>query len=276
MKLNKAGMTDSLFEAKDYKSYLNERLRLNASIRGYQAQLAKAAGVGRSFLSQVVRGAVHLTPDHALAVSNFWGLNEDDATHFLDLVLLARSASPQLKSYLQRRIDRRRRRRARLLHRLKSSDRLPEEAQASYYTSWELAAVHCLLSIPEYQSEAALGKRLRLPPRTLSHCIRELERFGIIRSKASGWEVLKKRLFLPEDSPLARSYHCIWRSKAVTKLQVDLENSFHFTTLYALSKRDIRKLRIIILNAIEQMEQTVVPSMEEELVCFACDLFTVE
>src|SRR5436309_16129314 len=86
-----------LFTYTSYKAYLIDRIEQNKDLRGYQSQLARAAGCQRSFLSQVLNGKFDLSREHAAELSRFWGLDPLETEYFIGLVDLARAGSGHLR-----------------------------------------------------------------------------------------------------------------------------------------------------------------------------------
>jgi transcriptional regulator with XRE-family HTH domain len=94
-----------LFEYREYKTLIRAFIRANHAVYGYQSKMAKAAGCQRSFLSQVLNGTVHLTPEHAVRIAGFWQLDAAGTDFFVTLVMLGRAGNEELRSYLSGRLD---------------------------------------------------------------------------------------------------------------------------------------------------------------------------
>lgn len=267
-------MMTALYQDTDYKRFLAHTIAANKT-RGYQTRLAKAAGCQKSFLSQVLNTHIHLTLDHAAGLCHFWQLNEMDSAYFLDLVNFARAGSRELKEFLKKRMNKARKQAEHIASRIEHATFLPVDHLVAYYSNWYMAAIHVLLSISEYQTLEAIAHRLRLPLDLVASCVQELCRMSLIEATDHGWKVLQSDLFLQEGSPLVKTYHTAWRHKAITNLERTGPEALHYTTVYAMSRRDIEKLREKILHMIEEARQLMKPSPEEDMVCFACDFFRV-
>jgi hypothetical protein len=213
--------------------------------------------------------------DHAAGLCRFWKLNDDDTDYFLNLVSLARAGSRGLKQLLEKRIERARKRAEHIASRIEHATLLPIDHLVSYYSSWYMAAIHVLLSIPEYRTANGIAERLHLPHDLVETCLQTLSSMRLIEPRAGGWAVLQGDLFLQEGSPLVKTYHTAWRHKAITNLEKSHPDALHYTTVYAMSRSDIDKLREKILRLIEEGRQLMKPSPEEDMVCFACDFFRV-
>jgi hypothetical protein len=94
----------SVFEFEDYKQYLLARLR-GFDGRGAQSAVAGALRCKPSFLSKVLHRKTHLTPDHAVALAEYWGMQAREAEYFRELVQLGRAGTPLLRAVIQRRLS---------------------------------------------------------------------------------------------------------------------------------------------------------------------------
>ena len=94
-----------VFSAKTYKEYLHYQVDRHGHVKGYKSRLSEAARCQNSFLSQVLHSHADLTPEHALGLTYFWEFSEEERSHFLDLVHLARAGTVSLRDYLSHRLD---------------------------------------------------------------------------------------------------------------------------------------------------------------------------
>jgi len=62
----------NVFNHLDYKDFLKIQIEENHEAYGYKSRLAKAANCQKSFLSQVLNSHIHLTPEHAVGLCQFW------------------------------------------------------------------------------------------------------------------------------------------------------------------------------------------------------------
>src|SRR5476649_1674839 len=96
----------NVFSFMDYISFLRAKLKENASVYGYKAQLAEAAGCQRSYISQVLgEGSVHFTLEHTLGLAQFWNLSEAEKDYLIHLVLFARAGTKALKEHLRTKLE---------------------------------------------------------------------------------------------------------------------------------------------------------------------------
>lgn len=260
---------------KDYKDYLRARIRQNSKTRGYQSKLALAAGCQKSFLSQVLNTNIHLTPDHAFGLLSFWQLPESQADYFMTLVHLARAAKPALRSHLSARLDQIRKQKANLAARFSAPTITPSEASLRYYSSWELGAVHMLLTTKSYKSSRDISKRLKLSEERTVELLTTLERMKLAKSSGQSWAATSTNIHLGKGSPLLGMHLGNWRQRALQSALSSRAETVHYSGLYTLSATDYETLISMVVEFIERTRQLVVDSPGEDLCCFNCDLFWV-
>ena len=83
----------SVFSFSTYKAIMAHHL-LGATHRGELTRAAKVLGCQRSYLSRVISESLHLTPDHAFNLANFFKINHSEREYFLNLV---ETADPHLR-----------------------------------------------------------------------------------------------------------------------------------------------------------------------------------
>ena len=266
-------MQINVFESSDYRDFLAMKIAANAHNRGYKGRLAKGANCHHTFLSQVLHSSVHLTPDHAAGLSEFWNFTDKESEYFICLVNLARSSSQKLKDVLIKRIQLLKDESEHLGKKLKG-DELKDIADANlYYSSWQYAAIHVLVSIPQFRSQDAIAKKLLLPPKTVHKCLNELHAMGVIEPSGDGWIASKRNIHLPKESPLVGLHHGNWHHKVAGLLQQQTPEGLHYSSVHALSKKDFERIKALILECISNVKTIIQPSPEEVLVCFLCDFF---
>lgn len=259
------------FEA--YKALLKEKLKTFQGHRGVLVKLAVAAGCQRSYLSQVLNGHIHLTPDHALGVSEFFGFDEEQTEYFLTLVDYERAGSRKLKQRLKQRLEGIRKRNANLENRISANIVQTNESGYIYYSSWIWAAVHIAVSIPELQTVEAIAKHLQVPRDLVEQTLAGLLEMGLIKKTAAGWAYGGGEQHLSRKSALIALHHSNWRARAVLAAQTHLEQNYHYTGISSVSRYDLQLIREMLLETTEKIRKIIVLSKEEELICLNMDCF---
>ena len=145
-----------------YKAHILETVSQQGTRRGYRTQLATAAGCHTSFLSQVLNTHVHLTPDQALGLCQFWSFRPSETDYFLALVQRDRSGSYLGRDYYQRKIEELIEDSQDLSRQVRDPEMPPSLSPEIYYSSWYHAAVFVLLSLPQVNSAEAIQEWLSL------------------------------------------------------------------------------------------------------------------
>ncbi len=258
----------------DYKEFLVHNLEMNKERRGYHGTLAKAAGCHSSYLSQVVNGNVHFTPDHAAGIAHFLNFNSDDSDYFVTLVMHARAGVPHLRKILEARLEELKQKSHSLNHRLQENSKLSAEDENRYYSSWHIQAVHMLCMLPGLEKVANIAVHLGVGQDLVFQALQLLERVGfVVASPRGGWVSGPQSQHLPRHSPLCATHHLHWRNRANLSLLGAKTDALHYTALHTISKNDTEKLREMLVSFIEKSRKIVAPSKDEEAICVSLDLF---
>lgn len=270
----------SLYEYSDYKDFV--RAWIGAAPgggRGLRKKLAEAIGCQTPFVSHVLSGESHFSPEQAEACAGWMGLSERDSEYFLLLVLRARAATPALERLLGRQISRRRESQVQLKKRvgeLANRDALTLEDQVIYYSSWMYAALHLAILNPALRTPEALANRFRLTRREVSRVLEFLSTHGLIGLGKDGrYKVLKPGLHLERRSPLIGTHHAHWRGRAVESVRAEPTRGLHYSGVISLSEQDYELVREKLAKLLEGVAAQVKNSADERLACLCFDWFEV-
>src|SRR5438270_8428695 len=133
--------------------------------------------------------------------------------------------------------------------------------------------MHILVSIPEYQTAAAISDRLDLPIELVKYALTQLEFMGLVERNENRWRVGKRDIHLPENSVMNELNHTHWRLRALADVQKRSKDSVHYTSIFAVSRADALRIREMVMELVMKSRQVVLPSPEEELFCMTCDFF---
>jgi uncharacterized protein (TIGR02147 family) len=268
----------SVMEYRHYLDVLRAKIQENHAVRAYRTILAKAAGCQLSYLSQVLSESVHLTPEHAAGLSEYWNFSTHESEFFLGLVNQARASSPRLKELIESRLNELRIKSTNVEDKIHDPQIDVQAEQALYYSNWLFSAIHMIVSIPEYQTEEAISERLLVPLPVVLGCLESLERMGLVskdKSSKSVWRIKQWTLHNPKDQAVSWFHHANWRHRALLDVQSHRIDGIHYTALHSLSKSDLVKFKGMVSRLIQNSRELVGPSKEEELVAFSVDLFLV-
>ena len=267
-------MKMNIFNSISYKDYIRECINENETTYGYQSRLAEAAGCQRSFLSHVLTRETHLSLEHAIRLCEFWGFSEAESEYFLLAVQKERAGDVSLVQFFTLKMEQLAARQKNLLERF-GEQAAPEHVNERYYMSWRHAAIHCIVSIPEYQTPDKISSRLGLPLPDVRQVLKELVEMGFVEKKGDKFFVGQRSLHVPKTSRFASIFHEQWRNRAHLDSLQQNSKSIHYTSLLSLSKMDVTKLESLILNFIDETRRQAASSDDEDLVCFLIDFFRV-
>jgi len=266
---------DPLFNYTDYKKYLNDQIDQNEHVRGYKSLLADAAGCQRSFMSQVLNGPVHITPDHAVGLAGFFKFGPDATEFYIELVHYGRAATPALRGHLAKRLKAIQTKMKEESVRINNPELEEIEHQAIYYSHWYWTAVHMLAGMKNYNTEKQIADRLHLPPEMIKQALNQLANMGLVAKDKGAWKSTGKNIHAPAESLYSWLHHDSWRAKAGENFRKRPPGAVHFTGVYTLSKADMEKVGDLTLDLMDNIQKIVGPSPEEDAACLCLDWFGV-
>lgn len=264
-----------VFDFDDYKTYLQARVEANKMTKGYRTALAAAADCKKSFISQVLLTHVHLTPDHAAGLSEFWRFSESEARFFLDLVLLARAGSPNLKRMIRARMKETQAKQTNLNERFKWEGISSLEIEQTYFSSWYWTAIYIATGMEGLSTASTISKRLNLPVSLVEKAIEKMVGWKLLKKKGKGWEVTEMKIHLPNSSTMTETNHSHWRQRALFNIQQQDPSALHYSLVFGVAKNDLEKLKEMVRQFLETAHKVIGPSSAEELACLTIDLFDI-
>lgn len=271
-------MKKTLFDHSDYKSYLLEWLGSESSGgRGSKARLAVACGCHPTYVSQVLNGSSHFSPEQGCSLNAFLGHSEAEADYFVLLLSKGRAGSQALRNFFTRKIEQTLDHRRNLKTRLQHAEPLNERDHSIFFSSWHFAAIQVLCSVPEYQTQAALTRRLNLTPARVATVLEFLTRVGGVIREGKKFKSGTFTLHLGADSPLITRHHLNWRNCSIQNIerQEVRPEDLHYASAVAISRADALLIREILVKAVESVRARVKESPGEDLYCYIVDFFKV-
>lgn len=262
-----------VFEFSDYKAYLMSVLTTTGANRGIRSKLAVHLNCQISFLSQVLNGESHFSLEHGLKISTFLAHSKDENRFFMLLLEAGRASSKDLKNYYLDQIHELLERRKEIRNLIVTNDALSLESQLRYYSSWYYSAIHVIISITAFQTPQAIAERLKLPLQLVHTVLEFLESIGLAKFEQGRYQIGPKRIHLGRESDLISKHHSNWRLQALQHLERREDGDLFYSSTYSIAKRDIPRVRDILMRAIEQVDPLIMKSNEEELISLNLDLF---
>lgn len=156
----------SLFDFNNYKSFLNDLIDSYPKAgRGVRKALSQAIGCQIAYITHVLSGESHFSLEQAEAATRFFSLNKDETEFFILLVQSNRAGTANLKKFFEPMIEEKRQKNLLLKNRLKIKETLPEKDQSIYYSNWQYAATHMLLTLPDCNSPNRISEKLKVTPK---------------------------------------------------------------------------------------------------------------
>ena len=94
-------------------------------------------------------------------------------------------------------------------------------------------------------------------------------------SDAGKIELTTRSLHLDKKSEHVIRHHTNWRLQSVRALEHDTPNDFHYSSVVTMSKKDLPRVREILIGAIEEIRGVIRESGDEVVYSYLLDLFPV-
>lgn len=266
-------MSKFVFEFKEYKAYVRAQVNVGGRRAGRRSGLAKALGCQTSFVSQVLNGPGHFTLDQAALANVFLNHDREESHFFILLVSAARAGTNALREYYREQMKEILNRRSLIKNRVNVTRVIPAEHASRYYASWQYAAIHIALSIPELQTKDALRTYFRLPMRLVSETLEFLCATGLAEQRDGRFVIGQSFVHLGNDADQITKHHVNWRVRAMDALLQTKPTDLHYSVVYSVSKHDAERIRERLIGVIKANLDDVAPSKEEQLFCTCIDFF---
>ncbi len=262
-----------IYRETDYRNVILKMIEIEGGAHGLRSKLARAAGCQPAYFSQMLAGQVHLTPEHASSLIDYWQLEARAGEYFLVLVHIGRAGTPSLKQKLNKQAE------VLAAAALSTERRIVdpvEEHQASllYYSHWRMSAIHVLLAIKKFQDPKNLATQLKLSPADVERSLAELERVGLAQRQGDRWIATLKNLHV--DTPtVSNLHHGNWRNHSQNYLNYGGADDFHFTNVCTLSEKDFYGIRKTLCEVVEKTTKVIEPSEEQLGACMIIDWYKI-
>ncbi|MBX9766582.1 MAG: TIGR02147 family protein [Bdellovibrionales bacterium] len=265
----------SLLEFTNYHDFLEFWLSQRPKAgRGQMLKLAQAIGINPATVTLIFSRKRDFTPEQAADAAEFLGLTELETDYFLNLVMLARAGKPNLRKKLERSRQEILKRAQNLQSRLPPSKELDEHSKAFFYSEWYFSGVRILTALPEFQEADLIAERLKIPRPLVQQVIQFLLEKGLcIKTPEGTLTYGPLSTHIGSGTPLVGRHHANWRQKAIEHLKLQSEDDLFFTSPMALAKKDIPKVREMLMSTIDSVITHVEPSPSEEVACLNIDFF---
>jgi uncharacterized protein (TIGR02147 family) len=265
---------ESVFFAKSYKSFLHEAIASRPSGgRGVRKRLAAHIGCQVGYITQVLSGGAHFSPEQGEAAARFFQLSAKETEYFLLLISHNRAGTSSLRHFYEGMLGRRRQEAKLLKSRLAIEGPETKRYHQVYYSSWQYAAVHMALHCEELRTAEKISKRLKIAPKRTQAILNFLEENGLARKDGERYQVTDDSLHLERDSPMIAKHHGNWRLRAIQAIEEGGAKDLHYSGVVSCSRRDLALVQEKLAKCLEECIAIVRTSPPEELGVLNMDLF---
>jgi uncharacterized protein (TIGR02147 family) len=258
----------------NYKIYLLDILNLNSKTRGFQKKMADSAGCTAPYLNQVLRGNIHLTPEHMIGISELLGHTAAEKEYLMALTHYSRSGTKKLQDFYLKILTTKVKEQENLSARLQKQIITEESKNNFFYSSWIWLALHIVLTIPRFRTVQAISHRFKLDVHFVQDCLQKLAERGMATCNDYGeWKTELGDIHLGQDSNMLPIHHQHWRNRAAQEILFPQAESIHFSNVFSISQNDFQQLRELTFRYIDHQQNIISPSSEEEIYCFTLDFF---
>jgi uncharacterized protein (TIGR02147 family) len=238
--------------------------------RGARKLLAEYASCQVSHVANVLNGEAHFSLEQAERVASFFELSERELTFFLLLVQHNRAGSKELSAFFQKQIESHiekvREARRDLKERVPIQKTLGYEDQAVYYSSWQYAAVHVLLSVPGNNTAEVLTNSLPISRDRMTEILEFLCHAGLAVYSDGQFTIGPQHLHLASDSPFLARHHMNWRNFVSNQIELSgivKKTSLHYSSVVTISEKDVDRVREILTRSLADSIDLIKASPEQ-------------
>lgn len=266
----------NLFDYKSYRHYLADLCTSEDVKRGYQSQLARAAGCQAAYFSQVLKQKVHLTEDQIFSLSEELQLSSAEAG-FLGLLLrYEKAGTEKLRKHLEREITQAKATQNKISSRV-PADQIIHSAEdlGRYFSSWIPSAIHVITSSKNYQSLDRIAERLHLPKEEVKEILDFLVKMGWVQKTDQKYYYAGGNIHIPKESPMHSSMQTVRRHMTLNSIAINPAEAIHFSSVYTLDEKSFEELKKITTAFVQKSAKLINAGGTEELYTLCVDLFKV-
>jgi uncharacterized protein (TIGR02147 family) len=259
----------SLFTMDDFRPYLEAWAR--AKGRGAYRRLADELGMHTTLVSQVLNSKKCLTEEQASKLCVYMSLTTLETDYFLKLVQIERAGSVDLKTNFKRHLVQLRRQAQEVKNRVPTSKELTHADHAIFYSSWHFAIVRLLTGIDRFQRTEEIAQRLNLSVSRVQEILDFLVSRGLCHLHAGKFSRTEKNTHVDATSSLVVRHHQNWREVSRALQENMTPADLAFTAPVSIAKKDLQKVRAILLDTVSEIAKVIETSPAEEIAYLGID-----
>jgi predicted transcriptional regulator len=257
-----------IFSADSYKEALKDRLleRKKVLSKFNFQSLARHCKVQKTYVSRVFNADAHFNEDQVFSACVFLGMTDVEKDYVMHLHGHERSHTSDRRVYHQKQLSK-----IRQMANQPSSVLVSDTVNSSqlelaeYYYDPRMLLVHTFLSITEYsESIKKIAEKLKMNESELSRILSRLERMGIIEVKDERFQISKKSLNLPSDSPLRSVFRRAMRYKLLDRIADErTAGGTNYSVVFSANSDSVQKISEAFNDFLKKTQEIVKSSPSE-------------
>ena len=259
----------SLFELTNFRPYVQGWAKTRG--RGEFRRISAALNMHTTLVSQILNGKKCFTEEQASQLCIYMGLNPLETDYFVKLIQYERAGTENLKKLCHRHLSQIQKEATEIKSRVPDTKELSHHDRAIFYSSWIYSLTRLLTGIPKFQTTEAISIRLNLPISKVQEILDFLVSRGLCVEDNGRYKRTERNTHIEASSPLSIRHHQNWRTKSLHLLEQIGSEDLVFTAPISLAKKDIPKVRSILLETISEISKLVEKSPSEECIYLGID-----
>lgn len=255
-----------LFQFKDYRAYIESKLKSDGFGRGEKSKLAVHLNCQPSFISQVLKGVNTLSLEQAFRINTFLKHSEIEQNYFMTLVESDKAGTVDLKKYYTKKLQEIAEQ-AKLIQNRITYEELSETDTLEYYNNWNHVRIHHLSNIPKFRNISELKKKMDLSEQEFTKCLNFLlDKKLLIKNDKNELEMGFKKLYIKKESPIVNFAHIKARLENINSLKEAGPEALNFGANLTISNKNYSVFRNKLVQVLEEL-YTLVEEEEPERMC---------
>lgn len=258
-----------LFNTDDFRTYVKAWAK--GRPRGEYRRISEALSMHTTLVSQVFNGKKCLTEEQAANLCSYMGLSSLERDYFLKLVQIERAGSSHLKDIFLEHLKLIKKQAQEIRNRVPESKELSEQDRALFYSSWQYSLIRLLTDLEGLQTAEEISRRLDLSLSRVQEILTFLASRGLCNYRNGRYYRTNQNTHVEANSQLSIRHHQNWRTKSLAMLENSSIENLSFTAPVSIAKKDVAKVKEILLETISQISKVVEESPSEEVVYLGID-----
>lgn len=264
---------ESVFTKTQYKEFIKDYLKSHEKSWGQKALVCKAMGIHSAYLSQVLEGTKHLSLEQVEGLGVHINLTDAEMEYLLLMVQKDRAGTKTLENFFWKKLNALKEKHTEVSSRLGKKDDISEKGQTIYFSSWIYSAIHACLLVEKFRTIEAISARLSISEKEAREAITFLKEIGMVQEDRGVLQPTAKWMRIKSNSPHMIRHHqnaCFKTSESIYKLNSE---NLHYSGVFAFSYNDFVKLKELWMTTLQEAQQVIKTSPEEDVFSIGLHLF---